>query len=95
MFYRVTKYNFDEDRFDEQMAWAETVRESIESIAGFHHAHVFRSAPGEAMIVAAYEDEASFEAASETVMAVLAGMAEFMTSEPHTHSGTVDLSYGR
>jgi hypothetical protein len=47
------------------------------------------------MIVAAYEDEASFEAASETVMAVLAGMAEFMTSEPHTHSGTVDLSYGR
>jgi heme-degrading monooxygenase HmoA len=95
MFYRVTKYNFEDDRFDELLAWGETVRESIEGIDGLRHVDVFRSAPGEGMIVATYESEAAFTAASETVTAVLGDMAQFMTSPPHTHSGAVDLSFGR
>ncbi len=95
MFYRVTKYNFEDDRFDELLAWGETVRSSIEGIDGLSYVDVFRSEPGEGMIVAAYEDEAAFNAASETVTAVLGDMAQFMTSPPHTHSGTVDLSFGR
>ena len=95
MFYRVTKYNFDEGRYDEMLAWAETIRAQVEGIDGMHHADMFRSAPGEGMIVAEYEDEASFTASADTVAEVLGGMAQFMTSPPHTHSGTVDLSFGR
>ena len=45
MFYRVTKYNFDDARFDEMLAWGETVRASIEAIDGLQHVDVFRSAP--------------------------------------------------
>ncbi len=95
MFYRVTKINFDADRFDEIVAWRETKRAAIEDIKGLWHIDVFRSEPGEGMIVAAYEDEAAFTAASETVTAVLGDMGQFMTSPPHTHSGTVDQSFGR
>ena len=47
------------------------------------------------MVVAAYESEASFQAASATVAGVVGEMAEFLTSEPHTHAGTVAYSYGR
>ncbi len=95
MFYRVTKYNFDEERFDELLAWGETVRAQVEGIDGMRHADMFRSAPGEGMIVAVYNDEASYTAAADTVAEVLGGMAQFMTSPPHTHSGTVDMTFGR
>ena len=95
MFYRVTKYNFADERFDEMLTWTETIRADVEAIDGLHYVDMFRSAPGEGMIVAAYENEASFTAASETVSAVLGGMAEFLSSQPHTHAGTVDVSFGR
>ena len=95
MFYRVTKYSFEDERYDEILAWSETVRVSIEGIDGLQHVDVFRSAPGEGMIVAAYDSEAAFTAASETVTAVLGEMGQFMTSPPHTYSGTVDQSFPR
>ncbi len=79
MFTRVTKYNFEDERFDEILAWGETVRASIEGINGLRHVDVFRSAPGEGMIVAVYQDEAAFTAASETVTTVLGEMGQFMT----------------
>jgi hypothetical protein len=95
MFYRVTKYNFEDERFDEILAWSETIRADVEAIPGMLYADMFRSAPGEGMIVAAYDNESSFEAASETVSAVMGGMAQFLSSAPHTHAGTVDTSFGR
>jgi hypothetical protein len=77
------------------LAWGETVRAQIEGIDGMLHADMYRSAPAEGMIVAAYEYEASYDAAADTVVEVLGGMAQFMTSPPHTHAGTVDVAYGR
>jgi len=95
MFYRVTKYNFDDERYDEILAWGESVRAKIEGIDGMLHVDIYRSAPGEGMIVAAYASEDAFTAASETVSSVLGDMAQFMTGAPHTHSGTVEMSFGR
>ncbi len=95
MYYRVTKINFDADRFDEIVAWGETKRAAIEGIERLWHVDVFRSERGEGMIVAAYESEAAFTAVSETVTALLGDTAQFMTSTPHVHAGTVDQSFGR
>ena len=95
MFYRVTTYSFDEDRYDEALDWTETVRPKIEGIDGLLHVDTFVSDPGEAVIVAAYENEEAFTAASETVMSLMGDMAQFMTSAPHTYSGTVDQTFGR
>ena len=47
------------------------------------------------MIVAAYESEDAFNAVSETINSMLSDMGQFMTGAPHTHSGTVDMSFGR
>jgi hypothetical protein len=95
MFYRVTKYNFDDERYDDILAWGETVRAKIEGIDGMLYVDAYRSAPGEGMIVAAYESENAFSAASATVSEVLSGMGQFMSGAPHTHSGTVEMSFGR
>ena len=95
MFYRVTNYNFDDARYDEIIAWGETVRAQIEGIDGLLHVDSYQSAPGEGVVVAAYESEAAFDAAAETVGSVLGEMGQFMTSEPHTLSGSVDMSFNR
>ena len=95
MYCRVTTCKFEDDRFDEILAWGETVRASIEGVDGFQHADVFRSAPGEGIIVAVYEDEYAFVTAAGAVSSVFGEMGQFLISPPQTHSGTVDLSFGR
>ncbi len=95
MFYRVTQHNFDPERYEEILTWGETVRATIEGIDGLLFVDTFVSAPGEGFIVAAWESEEAFNTASETIASVFADMGRFLTSEPHTYTGTVDLSYGR
>ncbi len=90
MFYRVTRYEYPEERYDEILAWADTKKDQLRAINGLQSVDTFRSGPGEALIVAAYDSEDDFNAAADTVMAVLGELAEFMTSAPMTSSGTVD-----
>ncbi len=90
MFYRVTRYEYPEERYDEILAWANTKTDQLRAIAGLQSVDTFSSGPGEAMIVAAYDSEDDFNAAADTVMALLGEMAGFMTSAPMTSSGTVD-----
>ncbi|MFQ5554057.1 MAG: hypothetical protein ACE5GC_01640 [Acidimicrobiia bacterium] len=95
MFYRVTHYEFEDERYDEILAWSESTRSSVERIRGLEFVDEFRSGPGEGVIVAAYRDEASFIAASETIMSVFSDMNRFVTAPPQTYSGTADMSFGR
>ena len=95
MFYRMTRIHFDEARFDDLMNWAESARLQIEAIDGFEFADLVRTGEGEGMVVAAYDNESSYQDAAETVAAVLSEMAAYLTNVPHTHEGTVVLSYGR
>lgn len=95
MFYRMTRIHFEEPRFDDLVTWAESTRARVEALDGFLFADLVRTGPDEGMVVAAYDSEASFQAAADTVRVVLGEMAEFLTSEPHTHAGTVAFSYGR
>ena len=90
MFYRVTRYEFAPERYDDILAWADKRTDDIRAIPGLSTVDTFVSGPGEGMIVAAYESEADFEAAADTVMAILGDMGQFMTSAPMTASGTVD-----
>ena len=47
------------------------------------------------MVVAAYDNESSYQDAAETVAPILGEMVAYLTNVPHTHEGTVVLSYGR
>ena len=90
MFYRVTKYDFAPERYDEILAWADSNADKIRSIDGLIAVDTFIAGEGDAMIVASYESEAAFTAGSETVARILGDMGQFMTSAPMTSSGTVD-----
>ena len=95
MFYRMTRLHFDESRFAELTAWAETIRPRVEAVDGFLFADLVQTGEGSGMVIAAYSSESAFSAASDTVAEVMGEMSEYLTSAPHTHAGTVALSYGR
>ncbi len=90
MFYRVTRYEFPEDRYDEILAWADTKGDAIRAVSGLQSVDTFVSGPGEGMIVAAYDSEDDFNAAADTILAILGDLGQFMSSAPMTSSGTVD-----
>ena len=90
MFYRVTRFEYAPERYDEILAWAGTKTDLLRGIDGLQFVETFVPGPGEGMVVAAYDNEDAFNAASETIMAVLSELGQFLTSPPMTSSGTVD-----
>lgn len=88
MFYRVSTYEYPEDRQAEIETWAHTKTELVRRIDGLIAVDVFEAVPGEGVIVASYEDEAAFSGGSATVKSVLGDMAQFLTAAPVTASGT-------
>ena len=94
MYYRMTRLHFEEDHFNDLIALSESLRDRVESIAGLKVADLAKTGEGEGMIIAAYEEESDYQAASGEVAAILDEMAVYLTSTPHGHQGTVVLSYG-
>lgn len=82
MFYRMSRLHFDDDRFDELIAWAQSVKPRVQGIDGLVLADIARTGSGEGMIVAGYETESDFEAARETVSGLFEEMAGFLTVGP-------------
>lgn len=93
MFYRMSRLHFDDDRFDELIAWAQSVKPRVQGIDGLVLADIARTGSGEGMILAGYETESDFEAARETVSGLFEEMAGFLTDRPHTHAGSSDFSF--
>lgn len=93
MFYRMSRLHFDDDRFDELLAWAESVKPRVQGIDGLVFADIARTGSGEGMILAGYESESDFETAKETVSGLFDEMAEYLTDRPHTHAGSSDFSF--
>ena len=87
MFYRVTRYEFPPGHEGDIAAWVDTKTEQVRAIPGLIAVDVFNTAPGVGVIVAAYEQEDAYEAASSKIAAVLAELGEFLTGPPTTMSG--------
>jgi hypothetical protein len=90
----MTRLHWSEDRYDEVVSLAESMRDRVEAIDGLMFAELARTGDGEGMIIAAYQSEADYQAASEEVASILGELARLLTSTPHGHEGTVILSYG-
>lgn len=93
MFYRMSRLHFKDEDFDDLLGWAESVRPTVEEIDGLVFADIVRTGSGEGMVLAGYEKESYYEAASETVSELFDVMARFLTDRPHTHAGTADYSF--
>lgn len=93
MFYRMSRIHFDDSRFDELVAWAETVKPRVSDVAGLVFADIARTGPGEGMILAGYRSESDYEAVQGDVAELFEDMAQYLTDRPHTHAGTSDFSF--
>jgi len=94
MFYRMTRLHWSEDRYDDVVSLAESMRSRIEAIDGLMFAELATTGDGEGMIIAAYRSEADYQKASEEVASILGQLSRLLTSNPHGHQGTVVVSYG-
>jgi hypothetical protein len=88
MFYRMSRLHFDEEQFDDLLAWAESAKPRVDQISGLVFADIARTGTGEGMILAGYENESDFNTAKETVTGLFDEMAEYLTDWPHTHAGS-------
>lgn len=88
MFYRVTRYEFEDGREGDIAAWADTKTEQVRGVDGLIAVDVFNASPGEAIIVASYHDEQAYETGSATITEVLGELGAFLTAPPTTMSGT-------
>jgi hypothetical protein len=93
MYYRMTRLHFAEDRFEDLLDWAKTVKERVLAIDGLLFADLVKTGAGEGMVLAAYESEAAFQKASGTVSGMIEEMSSYLTDTPHGHAGTVALSF--
>lgn len=94
MFYRMTRLHWSEDRYNDLISLAESMRDRVEAISGLIFAELAETGEGEGMIIAAYESEADYQAASTEMASILGKLSRLLTSTPHGHEGTVVLSYG-
>ena len=94
MYYRMIRLHWSEDRQDDVMSLAESMRDRVEAIDGLLFAELAKTGDGEGMIIAAYESEDGYQAVAGEVASILGELARLLTSTPHGHEGTVVLSYG-
>ncbi len=94
MFYRMTRLHWSADRYDDVVSMAESMRSRVEAISGLMFAELATTGEGEGMIIAAYQSEADYQAASAEVESILGQLGRLLTSTPHGHQGTVVVSYG-
>ena len=89
MYYRITNYNFDPSRYDEMLAYANSVKTDLHNIAGLNSANVCRSGENQAIIIAEYVDKKSLEAAAAQVAEIMSGLGAYMTAPPKATIGEV------
>jgi len=89
MSFRVTDVNFDPNRREEFLAFADSQREKIQSVSGIQSVDVIEVAEGQSVIIARYDSEESAVAATETVQEILGGMSMFMTATPNRKGGPI------
>ena len=61
MFYRMTRLHFAEDRFEQLVESATSLRNRVEGIPGLRFAELIRTGEGEGMIISSYHDSIAFQ----------------------------------
>ena len=89
MYYRVTRYNFDPAKYDDLMAYADSIKPKLRSIPGLNFGHEVRTGEDSGMVIAQYASAEAAEAAQSLVSEILSEFGRYMTSAPQIHAGTV------
>ena len=89
MYYRVTQYNFDPSKYDDFMAYADSIKSRMRSISGLNFVHSVRTGEDTGMVIAQYENAEAAGAAQPLVTEILSGFARYMTSAPQIQAGCI------
>ena len=89
MYYRITQYNFDPSKYDDLMAYGDSIKPKLKSIPGLNFGHEVRTGEDSAMVIAQYESAEAAEAAQSLVSEILSEFGRYMTSAPQIQAGTV------
>lgn len=89
----MSRLHFDDDKFNELLEWAESVKPRVQEIDGLVIADIARTGSGEGMVIAGYETEADFEAVRDEASRIIDEMVEYLTDRPHTHAGVSVFSF--
>ena len=92
MFFRVIRYEYPPEKYDEILAWANTKTELLRGINGLRSVDTFVAGEGEGVVVAEYDSEDAYNAVADTIAGVLGELGEFLVAPPVIHQGTVDWS---
>lgn len=89
MYYRINTISFDASRKDEFMAYADSIRSEMKTIAGVQSICLIETSEGEATGVAIYDSKASAEDALPQIQKIMGGMAQFFTAPPELKLGPI------
>ena len=82
-YYRVTTYEFNPEKFDDMIAYADGVKEDVRKIEGLNFGHVCRTSENSATIIAQYIDEEAMTNATPKFREIMGGMRQYFTSPPN------------
>lgn len=89
MYYRVTTYGFDSDRFDEFMEIADGFRDELKTVDGLEMVHSCIVEEGQGMIISRFVNEAAATVALPQIQEILSRAAQFFTTTPQVTTGEV------
>ena len=89
MHYRITSFSFDPDREDDVMAVAHAAADELKAIAGMQSAVIVRVGDGKTMTIAAYDTEASANAAMPKIQGILGKLAAVLNAPPEIQEGPI------
>ena len=89
MYMRITTMSYDADREGEVMAIADAARDEMKGIEGLKGIRGIRVAEGKLMIGAAYDSEASANAATPQIQGILGNLAVVLNAPPEIQGGPI------
>ena len=89
MYMRITTMSYEPDREGEVMAIADAARDEMKGIEGLKGIRGIRVADGKLIIGAAYDTEASANAATPQIQGILGKLATVLNAPPEMQEGPV------
>ena len=89
MYMRITTMSYDPDREGEFMAIADAARDEMKGIEGLQGIRGIRVADGKLIIGAAYDTEASANAAMPKIQGILGKLAAVLNAPPEIQEGPI------
>lgn len=71
MYYRITRLHFEEERFEDLLSHADSLRDRVERMSGLRFTDLAKTGEGEGMIIAAFDSKRAYQDVADEAAAIL------------------------